>query len=561
MALLAAWAVLLGRHASQDDVVLGFPIAGRNRKETEGLIGFFVNTLVLRVVLGGGQDGFGDLLGRVRRTALDAFAHQDLPFERLVEELVPERDLAVPPLFQVMFVLQNAPVGDLSVPGLALAVVPLDGGTAMFDLTLTLGEGPDGFSGALQYNTDLFDGSTAERLLARFEVLLAAATAMAADRELPVADLPLLPAAELEQILAWSGVSGASEPPATFPEMFAAQAARTPDAPALVFAGEPAGTVTYRELDRWSARWADRLRSLGAGPDVPVGICLRRSPRMIMAMLAVLRAGGAYVPLDPAYPADRLGWMLDDAQVGLVLTETATIERLAGWPSPEEGRKPRRRLLLVSPLPEGELGEPGEGPGVRASSAQAAYIIYTSGSTGRPKGSVGTHGGLAAFTAALADVMDLAPADRVLQFASISFDASAVAIYTTLSRGAAIVLHPEPATLSTTELLQLCAAHGVTVLELPAALWRLTVQQVEASGLRFGDKARLFMTGGESLSQEALRQWRRTVAPAARLVSSSGPTEATVVATVYTAEGGAVNAARAARAAGAALGQPLTGTS
>src|SRR6185369_9119712 len=196
----------------------------------------------------------------------------------------------------------------------------------------------------------------------------------------------------------------------------------------------------------------------------------------------------------------------------------------------------------------------------RVGGGQAAYIIYTSGSTGKPKGSVATHGGLAAFTVALANVMELTPEDRVLQFASISFDASAVAIYTALSRGAAIVLHPEPASLSTAELLRLCAAQRVTVLELPAALWRLTAQEVAASGQTFGREARLFMTGGESLSPAALRQWGRTVAPAARLISSYGPTEATVVATVHGTDGRAARDAALALAAGTELGRPLAGT-
>src|SRR6185369_15982701 len=221
------------------------------------------------------------------------------------------------------------------------------------------------------------------------------------------------------------------------------------------------------DLDRQSALWARRLRELGVGPDVPVGICLRRSPRMIAALLAVLRAGGVYVPLDPAYPAERLAWMLDDARIDLMLTETGTAERLA------ESSRPVQRLFLDHNPKVGEGLAPS-----RVGGGQAAYIIYTSGSTGKPKGSVATHGGLAAFTVALANVMELTPEDRVLQFASISFDASAVAIYTALSRGAAIVLHPEPASLSTAELLRLCAAQRVTVLELPAALWRLTAQEV-----------------------------------------------------------------------------------
>jgi amino acid adenylation domain-containing protein len=552
MALLAALSVVLGRHAGQDDLLLGSPIAGRNRSEIEHLIGFFVNTLVMRADLSGAPS-FSDLLGRVREMALDAFVHQELPFERLVEELVPERDLSRAPLLQAVFALQNAPGQPLSLPGLVLEPLNVDSGLSQLDFTLLLWDGPGGFSGGLQLKAGLFDPGTAERLLARFHSLLEAAVA---DPGRSVADLPLLLPAEQQQLLDWSG-AGRSQaqtaPGLTFPELFATQVALTPDAPAVIFAASPEEApqqLSYRDLDRQSALWARRLRDLGAGPEVLVGICVRRSPRMLVAVLAVLRAGGAYVPLDPAHPADRLSWMLDDAGVDLVLAEAETLELLSGAGRPVQ-------ILLLEDAPRSpDAG--AEIPRVAPAPQQAAYVIYTSGSTGQPKGSVAVHGGLAAFTTALADLMELTSSDRVLQLASLSFDASAVAIYPTLSRGAAIVLHPDPATLSTAELLALCAERQVTVLELPAALWRRTVQEMEAAGLRFGGKARLFMTGGESLSPAALRQWGRTVAPDARLVSSYGLTEATVVATAYLAEG--VSACDAALS-GSPLGRPLAGTS
>jgi amino acid adenylation domain-containing protein len=548
MALLAALSAVLGRHAGQDDLLLGSPIAGRTRWEIESLIGFFVNTLVLRADLSGAPS-FSHLLGRVRETALDAFVHQDLPFERLVEELVPERDLSHAPLLQALFALQNAPGQPLSLPGLVLEPVNVDSGLSPLDLALTLWDGPDGFSGGLQLKADLFDSSTAERLLARFQSLLEAAVA---EPERSLADLPLLLPAEQQQLLDWSRAGWSPEETAsvrTFPELFAAQVARTPDAPALVFAGagDAPQLLSYRDLDQESALWARRLRDVGVGPEALVGVCVRRSPRMIVAILAVLRAGGAYVPLDPAHPADRLSWMLDDAGVDLVLAETGTAELISGAGRPV-------RYLLLDDAPQGGAELPLE----PLSPGQAAYVIYTSGSTGRPKGSIAVHGGLAAFTTALADVMELAPSDRVLQLASLSFDASAVAIYTALSRGAAIVLHPDPAALSTADLLALCAEQQVTVLELPAALWRRTVQEMDAAGSRFGNAARLFMTGGESLPPETLRQWGRTVAPHARLVSSYGPTEATVVAAVYQAAGAS---ACEAALSGPPLGRPLAGTS
>jgi len=546
MLLLAAWAVLLGRHAGQDDVLLGSPIAGRNRREVEDLIGFFVNTLVLRTDLSGNPT-FGELLRRVRETALEAFAHQDVPFERLVEELVPRRDLAVPPLFQVMFVLQNAPMDAPALPGLAVSRVTVDSRVAKFDLTLNLTDRAGVFTGFLEHNTDLFDGSTAVRLLARFEALLEGAVS-GPGREL--ANLPLLLPAERHQALVEPNEPRSGPPPESLLRLFAERAAVAPEAPAVLFAGPGEAGVeilSYGELERLSARWARSLRGLGAGPEVRVGICVRRSPRMIAGLLAVLRAGGAYVPLDPAWPEERLAWMLEDAGVDLVLTETGTAERLAAG-----SIRPLRLLVLdgaAPPSPACSLELPLP--------EQPAYVIYTSGSTGRPKGVVAVHGGLAAFTHALAGVMELTPDDRVLQAASLSFDAAAVAIWPALTRGAAVVLHPDPAALSARELLALCAAQGLTVLELPAALWRQVVREMDAAGLRFGPAVRLLMTGGESLTPEVLRQWGRIVAPEARLVSSYGPTEATVVATVFRAAG---REAVGSSMAGSPLGGPLPGT-
>jgi len=582
MGLLAAWAVLLGRHANQEDVLVGVPVAGRSRKETEELIGFFVNTLVLRSDLSGNPP-FTGLLSRVRRAALDAFTHQDLPFDRIVEEVVAERNRAVSPLFQILFALQNAPQGTLATPGLVFSTVDVDPGVAKFDLSLSLSEGPEGFFGGLEHNTDLFDGSTAERLLARFTALLESAVAWP---ELPLAELPLFLEAERQQVLVEPNEPRHAAPhETTIPALFAASVARSPEAPAVVFAGEPAETLSYAELDERSAHWAQTLRRLGVGPEVRVGLCVRRSPRMLVGLLAVLRAGGAYVPLDPAWPAERLAWMLDDAGVDLVLAEEATAQRVPGSrrilfldglsPTVEtpRGASPSEAPAAPHGFPETNGAAAGDAPrGVSTvggtssgvpeplpfpDPSQAAYVIYTSGSTGRPKGVVALHGGLAAFSQALAGVLDLHAGDRVLQFASLSFDASAVALYPPLIRGAAVVLHPDPASLTPWELVALCESQRLTAVELPAALWRVTAREAEAAGLRFGPAVRRFMTGGESLLPEALRQWGRTVDPEARLLSSYGPTEATVVATVYLADG---REAMGAAEAGSQLGRALPGT-
>ncbi|HVR98610.1 MAG TPA: condensation domain-containing protein, partial [Thermoanaerobaculia bacterium] len=311
MALLAAWSLLLGRHAGQDDVLVGSPVAGRNRREVEDLIGFFVNTLVLRTDLSGAP-GFGALLGRVRETALDAFAYQDVPFEKLVEELVVERDLAIPPLFQVLFTLQNTPLGALRLPGLSLSLVDRERGVAQFDLSLDLTETPGGILGRLEHNTDLFDGSTAERLTARFAALLEAAVA---DPDRAIGDLPLLLPAELTQLTTWNDTAERFPADLCVHELVSL---REPDAVAVSFEGE---RLLYGELEERAGRLARYLARLGVGPDVLVGLCVERSPALLVGLLGVLKAGGAYVPLDPTHPRERLGYILEDAGISVLVTE------------------------------------------------------------------------------------------------------------------------------------------------------------------------------------------------------------------------------------------------
>ncbi|HVS00913.1 MAG TPA: amino acid adenylation domain-containing protein, partial [Thermoanaerobaculia bacterium] len=347
MALLAAWSLLLGRHAGQDDVVVGSPIAGRNRREVEDLIGFFVNTLVLRTDLSG-SPGFGDLLGWVRETALDAFAHQDVPFERLVEELVQERDLAISPLFQVFFTLQNAPSGALRLPGLSLTLLDREGGVAQFDLSLSLIETPAGITGVLEHNTDLFDGSTAERLTARFAALLEAAVA---DPDRSIGDLPLLLPAEQRQVTVWNDTAEPFPADLCVHELISS---RMPDAVAVSFEGE---RLLYGELEERAGRLARSLAQLGVGPDVLVGLCVERSPALLVSLLGVLKAGGAYVPLDPTHPKERLGTILEDAGISVLVTERALLDVL-----PPHGARVvlLEEALTPDPSPNRPPAPPGE---------------------------------------------------------------------------------------------------------------------------------------------------------------------------------------------------------
>jgi amino acid adenylation domain-containing protein len=539
MALLAAWGVLLGRHAGQEDVLLGTPIAGRNRQEIEGLIGFFVNTLVLRVDWRArrpdGAPGFGELLERVRRTALDAFTHQDLPFERLVEDLAAERDLSRPPLFQAAFALQNTPAQPLRIPGLALTPLPVESTLAKFELSLALWEEDGAFTGALEHNADLFDGTTAEVLLARFAALLAAAVG---DPGQAVEDLPLLLPAERQQALReWNDAVTAYPREASLPELFAAVARARPDAPALI--AEDGGAWSYRRLDAVSGRWAACLRSLGAGPEAVVGIAMERSPELIAGILAILKAGGAYLPLDPAYPDERLDFMLADAGAGLVLVHARTRQRLEG----------RARLWDVDLEAAAEETHP---LAVHSAADSLALVIYTSGSTGRAKGVALAHRGIVRLVRETA-YLDFGPADRVAHLANISFDAATLEIWGALLNGAALVLIPRELALAPADLMARVARERVTVMFLTTALFNLVVLVVrEAAGSLAGLRAVMF--GGEAADPGAVALALGPGAPG-RLLNLYGPAESTTLATWHRVQ--AVPAARLA----VPIGLPVGNTS
>ncbi|HVR95695.1 MAG TPA: non-ribosomal peptide synthase/polyketide synthase, partial [Thermoanaerobaculia bacterium] len=491
MALLAAWAVLLGRHAGQDDLLVGTPIAGRNRREIEELIGFFVNTLVLRADLSG-DPSFRRLLGRVRTEALEGFNNQDLPFERLVEELVPERDLARSPLFQVLFVLQNAPVGALSTPGLTLAPFALESRLAKFDLVLSLAEDADGgLAGSLEHSADLFDGDRIVRLLQHLGVLLAAA---AADPERPVAELPLLTAAERGRVLYEWNDNAVEQRSVSVHEPVEEQARRTPDALAVLWAGEAGGEeagLSYRELDERANRLARHLRALGVGPDERVAICLERSLHLPVAVLGVLKAGGAYVPLDPDYPADRVSFMLADSRSRVLVTTSDVAARLAGL-------DPGVRPVLLDADREA-IAARGAGDPVRwATPANLAYVIYTSGSTGRPKGVAMPHGVLANLLAWQRRSSAAGPGSRTLQFASLSFDVSFQEIFSSWWAGGAVVLVPRETRRDAAALCRILGEHRVDRLFLPFVALQQIAEAV-AGGAPAPAGLREVFTAGEQL--------------------------------------------------------------
>ncbi|WP_424535003.1 amino acid adenylation domain-containing protein [Sphaerisporangium viridialbum] len=539
MTLLAAYQTLLMRHAGQRDICVGSPIGGRGRLELEPLIGYFLDTLVLRGDLSG-DPSFRELLDRTRSTVLDAFTHQEIPFERLMTDLRVERDLSRSALFQTMIVVHTQNDLGQAAPMRGIAVEGFDSGysAAKFDVTLEAWRDGDGLTLGFGYRTDLFDRATIGALADRFVRLL---RAVVADPGVRLSAIDLLGAEERERITGWSLGPARPSPAPTVPELIAAATTASPHAMALAASDDhtPVGAsgvrVTYAELDERSGRLALALRRAGAGPESIVGVCLDRSPELFVTLLAVWKAGAAYLPLDPAYPDDRLAYMLADSSARLLVADPGAEKRFPGirylTPDGEPG------LLGVPHLtPDGEPGpgsawpwaEPGPAGVQGPDPARAAYVIYTSGSTGRPKGVVVTHAALAARVAWMRETYELSPADRVLQFASVSFDTHAEEVYPCLSAGATLTLLPSggeflPDFLATPE------GSALTVLDLPTPYWHELVADIDAVAWPPG--LRLTILGADQAEPSAVAAWHRRFGGRVRLVNTYGPTEATIIAT------------------------------
>ncbi|HSK78164.1 MAG TPA: amino acid adenylation domain-containing protein, partial [Thermoanaerobaculia bacterium] len=525
MAVLAAFQALLARISHTDDVSVGSPVAGRGQLRTEGLIGFFVNTLVLRTDLSGAPT-FAELLARVRETSLAAYAHQDLPFEKLVEELHPQRDLSYAPLYQVSFVLDSDPLPALRLGDVEASLWPQETEIEKFDLSLTLGVGAEGLSGAIGFRSDLFDGATIERLAGSFARLLAGAVAappLFLQHRLP--ELPLLSEEEVEQLLRIGDGGGESYPrEAALYDLFAEQAALSPDAVAL--AG-PGTVLTYGELARQATRWAHRLRALGVGPEVRVALCFDRNPARVVATLAVLAAGGAYVPLDPAYPRERLAFLLRNSAAAVLVTQERWLPLLSEISSELLSELPDREaavLCLDGTAAGEEEGREAALPAVAATGL--AYVMYTSGSTGEPKGVAVTHRGVVRLVRGTGYAR-FGPGETWLQYAPYTFDASTLELWGALLHGSRLVI-PPPGVLTAAELGEVVKREGVTTLWLTTGLFRQMVEEnPEAlSGVR------QLLTGGDVMP---VAHARRVLAelPETRLVNFYGPTENTTFTSFY----------------------------
>ncbi|MFL5541338.1 MAG: amino acid adenylation domain-containing protein [Longimicrobiaceae bacterium] len=539
MALLAAFQALLARWSGAEEVTVGIPVSGRTLPETEEVVGFFVNTVPVRAELAG-DPTFRQVLHRVRDATLGALAHQDLPFERLVESLRIERDPARTPLFQVMYVHQGAEQ--------AAGPAPADGepawrpywattASARFDLTLVVREGPGQCGVTFDYATDLFAAATIERLERRLTALL---QAVAADPDLRLSELPWLEPEEERRVLhAWNDTAAAWEARGPAHALFEAHAARDPHAEAAVFRGR---RVSYGELNRRANRVAHRLLRLGVRPGDRVAVLAGDPLDGLAGILAALKAGAAYVPLDPAAPPARLAELLADSGAAAVVAT-------------DSGRLPSPAPPLVSPGDAALAGESEADPGVAVDPDALAYVIYTSGSTGRPKGVMVTHAGVVNLAHSFVRLHGFRAGQRILAVPPLTFDASVGDLFPAWACGASLVFHPAPAELTGEGALEFCRAEGVQVADVPAALFSGWTDQLAAAG-RPVDPAPLemVMMGGEAVSLERAAAWARLTGGGVRLVNHYGPTEATVCATLQVTVDGSESAGLAASIP---LGGPL----
>ncbi|MHC0061927.1 amino acid adenylation domain-containing protein [Nostoc sp. UIC 10890] len=530
MTLLAAFDTLLYRYTGTEDILVGSPIANRNRNEIEGLIGFFVNTLVLRTDLSGDRS-FNELLGRVRLMAIDAYAHQDLPFEMLVEVLQPERDLSHTPLFQVMFALQNVPMSEIELTDLTISSLPVESTTAKFDLFLSIQNTGNGLVGVWEYNTDLFDASTIERMTGHFVTLLSGIVANPEER---ISQLPLLSQTEQQQLLVeWNNTLTDYPRDKSIHQLFEEQVERTPNAVAVEFVDERSEAsrrvnqqLTYQQLNCRANQLAHYLKSLGVSADVLVGICVERSLEMVVGLLGILKAGGAYVPLDPNYPQERLAFMLEDAQVSVLLTQHSLFDRL-----------PQHQAHLVFLDTDWQMisqsSQDNLISGVQATNL--AYVIYTSGSTGKPKGVALNQLALCNLILWQLQNNTISTGAKTLQFAPISFDVSFQEIFTTWFSGGTLFLITEELRRDTSALLGFLQEKAVERLFVPfVALQQLA--EIAVGSELVNSHLREIITAGEQLQiTPAISQWLSKLNDCT-LHNHYGPSESHVIITFTLAD-------------------------
>ncbi|ASS75372.1 hypothetical protein CIG75_10465 [Tumebacillus algifaecis] len=519
MTLLSAFKVLLYRYTMQEDISVGSPIANRNKAEIEGMIGFFVNTIVLRTGVSGDLS-FRSLLSRVKQTAVGAFANQDLPFEKLVEHLQPERNMSFSPLFQVLFALQNAPVPELKLPGLQLQARELDSGTSKFDISLYVMQKEAGLLVKFEYNTDLFDRATIERMGAHFQNLL---HSILSDADQPIATLSLLTEREIDLCAgAWNGPTADFPKDATVPELFAAQAARTPDAPALLFENE---SLSFREVEERANQVARFLQKQGVERETLVGISMERTPAMIIGLLGILKAGAAYVPIDPGYPEERKAYMLQDSAVRLLLTEASVLERLPVHDA--------QTICLDADWAE-IAKESTAGLDVKSDAGSVMYVLYTSGSTGQPKGVEGTHRAMVNRFHWMWERYPFASGEVCAQKTSLNFGDSIWEIWGPLLQGVPLVIFSDLAVKDIEHFVPALRTQRVTRIVLVPSLLRALLDSYDDLQKELPD-LNFWVCSGEALTVELTQRFQKAV-PTALLLNLYGSTEVAADVTWYETE-------------------------
>lgn len=519
--LLAAFQALLHRYTNQSDIIVGSTIAGRNRTETEGLIGFFVNTLLMRTDLSG-DPGFRQLLARVRKVALDAYARQDVPFDLLVRELQPERESYHTPLFQVMFQLRNIPIKPLELPGLEVREIEINSGTAKFYLSLDVIDEPGGLNCICEYNVDLFDAVIISRMLGHFQILL---QGIVNNPQLEISRLSLLSEPELHQaLLEWNETEAELNTNMALHQLIEAEANRVPEAVAIEFEEYQ---VSYYELNVRANQLARHLRRLGVAPDVVVGICVERSVEMIVGLLGILKAGGAYLPLDPSYPPQRLALMVEGAQVPVVLTQ----QRLESVVSCSTARLSSVQIFCLDSDWEFVTGEPTWSPINQVLEQNLVYVIYTSGSTGQPKGVMNTHQGVCNHMLWMRRQYRVNCTDRVLQKTPFGFDVSAYELFLPLMVGARLVIARPEGHKDNSYLVQMVIEQEITILHFVASMLRAFIEE---PGVERCHSLKQVFCSGEELPYEL--QERFFSGLSAPLQNIYGPTEAAIHVTFWECE-------------------------
>jgi amino acid adenylation domain-containing protein len=523
MTLLAVFQTLLYRYTKQHDILVGSPVAGRNLPEIENSIGYFANTLVLRTDLSGNPT-FRELLQRVRSVAMSAYTNQDLPVDRLIDELQPERSLSYHPLYQVMFTLENTSKQTLDLPGIVSTPFAWEKIASRFDLTLSIAETEQGLRGVWEYSTDLFDAPTIQRMSGHFQMLLEGIVANSAQ---PLSELPLLTATERYQLLVERNNNRTDySQEQCIHELFERRVEQNPNAIALVFENEH---LTYQQLNNRANQLARYLKTLGVGPEVLVSIYVERSPEMVVGLLGILKAGGAYVPLDPSYPKERLTYMLQNSQPLVLLTQESLKTELSQF---------TEIIVSLDTFFSFIAQQSVENLNETVEPANLAYVIYTSGSTGKPKGVEVTHANLCHYAQAMGNVLGITAEDVYLHTASIAFSSSVRQLMVPLAQGATVTIATQEQRKNPRELFEGIKQHNVTAIDIVPSYWRNCIHvlqnlDIEQREYLLNNKLRLIVSASEPLLSDIPDRWRFGFKHSARLINMFGQTETCGIVATY----------------------------